>query len=153
AGLEIALFEAREGPAKDARTLALSHASRTLLEEARAWPAEVATPITSIHISQKGGPGRTMIHAGEQGLPALGYTVPYARLQQSLDARVAAAGIAVHYGHACDEIVLEPDAATLRFASGETARAKLLVLADGGANARKIPGIAFDEKNYGQVAI
>ena len=149
----IALFEARDGPARDARTLALSDASRNLLEEARAWPAQAATPITSIHISQKGGPGRTLIRAEEQGLPALGYTVPFARLQQSLDERLAAAGVAVHYGHACDEIVLEPEAATIRFANGATARAKLLVLADGGANARKIPGIAFNEKDYAQAAV
>src|SRR5947207_15753698 len=90
AGLDIAIFEAREAPARDARTLALSHASRMLLEDAHAWPAESTTPITSIHISQKGGPGRTLIGARELGLPALGYTVAYARLQQSLEERVAA---------------------------------------------------------------
>jgi 2-octaprenyl-6-methoxyphenol hydroxylase len=149
----IALFEARDGPAKDARTLALSHASRGLLENAGAWPADIATPITSIHISQKGGPGRTLIQAEEQGLPALGYTLPFARLQQALDERVAATGAEVHYGFACEEIVLDPDAVTLRFKGGKTARAKLLVLADGGANARKIPGIAFNEKDYSQAAV
>src|SRR6185503_13116931 len=78
-GLSIALFEARPGPARDRRTLALSHASRELLERVRAWPGS-ATPITSIHISQKGGPGRTVISAAEQGLPALGYTLSYADL-------------------------------------------------------------------------
>jgi 2-octaprenyl-6-methoxyphenol hydroxylase len=153
AGITMALFEAREGPARDARTLALSHASRVLLEEARAWPAQVATPITSIHISQKGGPGRTLIRADEQGLPALGYTVGFAQLQQALDERVADAGIPVHYAHACDEITLEPEAAVVRFTSGASVRAKLLVLADGGANARRIPGIAFNEKDYAQAAV
>jgi len=149
----IALFEAREGPARDARTLALSDASRNLLEGARAWPGEVATPITSIHISQKGGPGRTLIRAEEQGLPALGYTLPFAGLQQALDERLAAAGVSVHYGHACDDISLEADGATIRFANGQAVRAKMLVLADGGANARKIPGIAFNEKDYAQAAV
>ena len=153
AGLSIALFEARPAPAADARTLALSDASRALLEEAGAWPAEVATPITSIHISQRGGPGRTLITASEQGLPALGYTLPFARLQQALDARIAACGIPVRYGHACEEISLEPEAAVLRFSSGTHARARLLVLADGGANARRIPGISFHEKDYEQAAV
>ena len=88
-GLAIAVFEARPGASGDARTLALSHASRERLEEARAWPAAAATPITSIHISQKGGPGRTLIEAAEQGLPALGYTVPYAALEAALAARLA----------------------------------------------------------------
>jgi 2-octaprenyl-6-methoxyphenol hydroxylase len=153
AGPSIALFEARDGPARDARTLALSHASRALLEEARAWPSETATPITSIHISQKGGPGRTLIRAEEQGLPALGYTVPFAKLQESLDARLAEGGVPVRYGHSCEDIALDAEAATIRFANGATARAKLLVLADGGANARRIPGIAFDEKDYAQAAV
>jgi 2-octaprenyl-6-methoxyphenol hydroxylase len=153
AGLSIALFEARPAPASDARTLALSDASRTLLEEAGAWPAEVATPLTSIHVSQRGGPGRTLITASEQGLPALGYTLPFARLQQSLDARIAACGIPIRYGHACEDIALAPDAAMLRFASGVQARARLLVLADGGANAKRIPGIAFHEKDYEQAAV
>ena len=55
-GLDIGLFEARAAPSGDLRTLALSHASRERLEEAGAWPAAGATPIASIHISQRGGP-------------------------------------------------------------------------------------------------
>ena len=151
-GLAIGLFEARTAPSRDARTLALSHASRERLEEARAWPAG-ATPITSIHISQRGGPGRTVIEAGEHGLLALGYTVSHAALESALEARLAEAGIPVTYGADCNGIDLAPDAATLRFASGDTVQARLLVLADGGANASRIPGIAFMEKDYGQRAV
>ncbi|HET9580226.1 MAG TPA: FAD-dependent monooxygenase [Usitatibacter sp.] len=152
-GLRIALFEARSGPSQDKRTLALSDASRERLEEAKAWPREAATAITSIHISQRGGPGRTLLQASEQGLPALGYTVAYAALEASLDARLAAAGIAVTYGAQCEGIELAGEAARLRFASAETVDASLLVLADGGANASRIPGIAFMEKDYRQRAV
>lgn len=151
--LEIALFEARGTPARDARTLALSHTSRELLQEARAWPQEAATPITSIHISQKGGPGRTVITAAEQGLPALGYTVAYSRLQETLDDRLRKARVAVHYGHACEDIHLDDSGARLHFTGGGEAHARLLVLADGGANASKIPGVGFSEKDYRQVAV
>ncbi|MGZ5031922.1 MAG: FAD-dependent monooxygenase [Usitatibacter sp.] len=153
AGLSIALFEARAAASNDLRTLALSHASRELLEEAGAWPQSQATPILSIHISQQGGPGRTLLEASEQRLPALGYTVPFAALESALGARLAAEGIEVHFGESCSGIELGPDEATLRFASGRTARARLLVLADGGANAARIPGIAFTEKDYGQQAV
>ena len=153
AGLSIALFEARQGAGNDSRTLALSHASRSLLEEARAWPKTATTAITSIHISQKGGPGRTLIDASEQGVPALGYTVSYSKLQQALDGRLVEVGVPVHYGHACEEIRLDGDKATVQFASGERVESKLLVLADGGANAKRIPGIVFNEKDYGQVAV
>ncbi len=153
AGASIAVFEARSAPSGDRRILALSEATRERLDEVRAWPAEHATPITSIHISQRGGPGRTLLEAREQGLPALGYTVRYAELEAALEARVKALGVAVHYGASCERIGLGADAATLEFASGLAARARLLVLADGGANAARIPGIAFREKDYGQHAL
>jgi 2-octaprenyl-6-methoxyphenol hydroxylase len=152
-GLAIELFEARSAPASDSRTLALSQASRELLDEAQAWPAEDATAIDSIHISQKGGPGRTLLEASEQSLPSLGYTVPFAALERRLARRLEAAGVPVHYGESCESIVLDASAAQLRFSSGRETRARLLVLADGGANAGKIPGIAFAEKDYGQVAV
>jgi len=152
AGLAIEVFEARPGPAEDARTLALSHASRELLESIEAWPAG-ATPITSIHISQKGGPGRTLLEAAEQGLPALGYTTSFAALTACLAQRLGERGIAVRYGESCEGIALDADAAHLRFAGGREVDAKLLVLADGGANASRIPGIAFREKDYEQLAV
>jgi 2-octaprenyl-6-methoxyphenol hydroxylase len=153
AGLAIEVFEARSAPSTDRRTLALSHASRALLQEAGAWPDAQATPILSIHVSQKGGPGRTLLEAAEQSLPALGYTVPFSAIEESLSKRLEAAGVAVHRGEACDGIALDPEGATLHFASGREVRARLLVLADGGANAAKIPGIAFHEKDYRQHAV
>ena len=151
-GLDIALFEARPAPSGEQRILALSHGSRDILEEARAWPIPAAA-ITSIHISQKGGPGRTLLEASEMALPALGYTVSYASLDDSLAARLRDAAIPIRYGAACREISLDAQGATVRFASGEQARARLLVLADGGANASRIPGIAFSEKDYAQQAV
>ena len=151
-GLSIELFEARPEPARDRRTLALSHASRELLERVHAWPSRT-TAIASIHISQKGGPGRTVITAAEQGLAALGHTLGYADLQAALDAQLEAASIPLRRGEACEEIALEPHAARVRFASGNAVEARLLVLADGGANAAKIPGIGFHEKDYAQVAV
>lgn len=152
-GLDVALFEARSAPSGDARTLALSHASRERLEEAGAWPTAGVTPIVSIHVSQRGGPGRTVIEAREQGLPALGYTVVYGALEAALGARLEALGLPVSFGDACTGIDLEAERATLRFASGKEVRARLAVLADGGGTAAHIPGIAFVEKDYGQHAV
>jgi 2-octaprenyl-6-methoxyphenol hydroxylase len=152
-GLEVAVLEARSGPSTQGRILALSHGSREILEQALAWPAERTTPITSIHISQRGGPGRTLLEAAEQGLPALGYTISYAALDTALNARLAAAGVALRYGAACESMRLEPEGATLTLASGEEVVARLVVIADGGASAARIPGIAFTEKDYGQQAI
>lgn len=149
----IALFEARPEASADARTLALSHGSRELLEAADAWPAADVTPISEIHVSQRGGPGRTLIQAREHGLPALGYTVPFARLEAALHERLTAAGVAVHRGARCSGIALDPAGATIDFEEREPVRCRLLVLADGGANASRIPGIFFEEKDYAQCAV
>lgn len=96
-GLSIALFDAKpfdkSAQQADPRALALSHGTRQLLEPLGAWPQRAATPITSIHISQRGGFGRTLLDAGEHRLPALGYVLRYgalsAALQQSLAAPVS----------------------------------------------------------------
>lgn len=153
AGRHVLVIEARSGRSGDARTLALSQSSRELLERCGAWPGEGATPITDIHVSQRGGPGRTLLRAADAGLPALGYTVSYADVERVLEERLAAMGVEVAYGSACESIDLAADAARLRLAGGGGVEASLLVLADGGANARKIPGIAYSEKDYGQVAV
>jgi len=75
---------ARSAPAGDARALALSYASRLLLERLQAWSTLAVTPIETIHVSQQGGFGRTLISAADCGLPALGYVANYDDLQQSL---------------------------------------------------------------------
>jgi 2-octaprenyl-6-methoxyphenol hydroxylase len=152
-GRRVRVLEARSAPSRDARTLALSQASRECLEAAGGWPAAGATPIADIHVSQKGGPGRTVISAADQGLEALGYTVSYASLEETLERRLAALGASVSWGAPCESIDLAPERAALRLAGGEGLEARLLVLADGGANARRIPGIAYAEKDYGQVAV
>jgi 2-octaprenyl-6-methoxyphenol hydroxylase len=54
---------ARGAGARDPRALALAHGSRQLLERLDAWNAEAATPITTIHVSQRAGFGRTLIDA------------------------------------------------------------------------------------------
>jgi 2-octaprenyl-6-methoxyphenol hydroxylase len=74
----------------DPRALALSHGARQLLEQINSWPARAATPIETIHISQKDGFGRTLIDRAEYELPALGYVVRYRDLASALAANLAA---------------------------------------------------------------
>lgn len=80
------------GKMKDApaawRPIALSHASRLILERAGAWPAQQATPIEAIHVSQQGAFGRTRLSAEDAGVPALGYVVDYRILLDGLFARI-----------------------------------------------------------------
>ena len=54
-----------------------------------AWPSRTATPIETIHVSQKDGFGRTLIQRSDYDLPALGYVVRYSDLANALAANLA----------------------------------------------------------------
>ena len=69
----------------DPRALALSHGARELLEQINSWPSRAATPIETIHVSQRDGFGRTLIKHTDYRLPALGYVVRYRHLAAALD--------------------------------------------------------------------
>ena len=70
------------------RPIALSHASRLILERAGVWGDFPVTPILSIRVSQAGAFGRTRMDAADAGVPALGYVTQYAELLSALRARV-----------------------------------------------------------------
>lgn len=70
------------------RPIVLSYASRLILERVGAWEALAATPIDTIHVSQAGAFGRTMLGAADAGVPALGYVVEYADLVANLRQRL-----------------------------------------------------------------
>jgi hypothetical protein len=72
----------------DPRVLAINHGSRVLLESLGAWPSRAA-PILTIHVSQRGRLGRTLISHDEFGVPALGYVVRYADLLADQGGRIA----------------------------------------------------------------
>lgn len=72
----------------DPRALALAHGSRQLLERLQAWNSPVGTAIREIHVSQRGGFGRSLITAEDYGTPALGYVMRYRDLADALNARI-----------------------------------------------------------------
>src|SRR5512143_3098173 len=93
AGRPVVLQRQREAspgtPRAAFRPLALSHASRLILERVGAWRALAPTPITTIHVSQQGGFGRTRMTAADAGVPALGHVLDYGSLQDALLSLVA----------------------------------------------------------------
>ena len=113
-------------PRGPSRPIALSHASRLILERIGAWNALQSTPIRTIHVSQAGAFGRTRISAEDAGVPALGYVLDYGALAAALFDLVVARGIAL--------------------AAAPPPAAALLVHAEGSA-----PGDA--EKDYRQEAL
>src|SRR5688500_17180854 len=71
------------------RPIALSYASRLILERLGAWP-DAMTPIQTIHVSQQGGFGRVVMEAADAGVPALGYVTDYSVLLTLLHHRCEA---------------------------------------------------------------
>lgn len=84
AGLSLTLIDSRTRAAadRDPRVLALSHGSQALLAPL-GWP-EQATPIETIHVSQRGYLGRALIRHDAHRLPALGYVVRYGAIAGAL---------------------------------------------------------------------
>jgi 2-octaprenyl-6-methoxyphenol hydroxylase len=154
-GFSVALVEARaSGAQHDTRPLALSYGSRLILERLGVWEALAQpTPITTIHISQGGGFGRTVLTAGELALPALGYVVDYAGLVSALDACIERSGVHAVRG-ASVETVREVDGrAKLCWSSAAapgSCRASLVAIADGSALAA---ATQVRVQDYGQSAV
>lgn len=71
------------------RPIALSYASRLILERLGAWQSLGVTPIETIHVSERGAFGQARLEAADAGVPALGYVVDYAGLARALRERVA----------------------------------------------------------------
>lgn len=88
AGLTVRLIDASKD-VESFRPIALSHASRLILERLDAWQGLAVTPIDAIEVSQAGGFGRTRFDAADAGVPALGYMTEYAALAKLLRERAA----------------------------------------------------------------
>jgi 2-octaprenyl-6-methoxyphenol hydroxylase len=69
------------------RPIALSYASRLILERLGVWQRLAVTPIETIHVSQQQAFGRTVMDAADAGVPALGYVTEYSALLSALQTR------------------------------------------------------------------
>jgi 2-octaprenyl-6-methoxyphenol hydroxylase len=84
----VELVDPLAAPARAFRPIALSHASRLILERLGAWGDFAAAPIETVHVSQAGAFGRARLDAADAGVPALGYVTQYSDLVAALRARV-----------------------------------------------------------------
>ena len=126
------------GDARDPRTLALNQGSRLTLAALGAFPAH-ATPIRTIHVSQSGRLGRTLIEHSDFDVDALGHVTHYASLIDALEARLHDSGISRRDALKPGEISQQNAAATsthpVSLHSSESAQARLVVMADGAGGA------------------
>ncbi|MFP5407957.1 MAG: FAD-dependent monooxygenase [Gammaproteobacteria bacterium] len=152
-GIAAQVIEAQPEDARaDSRTLALSHGARLILERLGVWERlEDVTPITRIHVSQRGALGVARLSADEVKVPALGYVLPYATLTAALKQALADAAVTVDYGVVVERIESAADAATLHRADGRSDSAPLIVVADGGrGEAAPTPKL---QRDYDQMAV
>lgn len=158
-GLTTLVLEARPdaGSSADVRTLAMSHGSRLILERLGIWSKiEPVTPVEAIHVSQRGGFGRTLLSANEAGLPALGYVVRYAGLQQVFAAALPSRRTTLMTGADVTGMECGSTAITIGFRQHGALRpvaARLLIIADGGASAALRTGTTVKTREYGQDAV
>ncbi|HRQ05336.1 MAG TPA: FAD-dependent monooxygenase [Nitrosomonas halophila] len=157
--LSVLLLEARKLPenVSDPRPLALSYGSHLLLQRLGVWEKLTqATPITTIHISNRGHFGHTVLTTDEAGVPALGYVVNYHDLYESMRGLLQARQVNYQTGAQVSGIQTNSTHAQVTYQQDESnklAQSSLLVLADGGRLAELVEGISYHVHDYQQWAV
>ena len=146
-------------PSFDARSTALSYSSQLIYQRLGIWQdlQQWLCPIESIHVSNRGRFGSTLLEATDHGWPALGYVVENAWLGATLAQALHKQG-RIELISPAKVIDAQPDDAgvCLRI-EGKVERqinTRLLVVADGAASGlRETLGVAVNEKPYRQHAL
>ncbi len=164
-GLRVAVIEpvprrAAGQPSFDDRSTALSRSTQRMFEAMGLWDDVVAasTPITRIHVSDKGRFGFSHLDANEQNVEALGHVVINRVLGEVLQSKLDnATGIDVYCPARITAVDPKPDIAVATIESDSDTMelpATLLVAADGAKSAvRGMLGITASASAYGQRAV
>ena len=148
-------------PSFDDRSTALSRSTQRMYEAMQLWDdiAAAATPVTRIHVSDKGRFGFSHIEAVEQQVEALGYVVINrvlgAVLQEALD-KTPTLDILCPARIVGTRLGPESAIITVEHLGGKTEdlTSRLLVAADGAkSSVRELLGISAKHVAYGQRAI
>ena len=157
--VEAVAFGSRSQPSYDDRITAVSWGSRRIFESIGLWPqiAPEATPIQHIHVSDRGHPGMTRLHAEEMGVAALGYVVPNRVIGRALAGFLAQQPHITLLAPAKLIAVQTQGGGVVASVAGErvqTLQARLLVAADGAnSQIRAQLGITARSWDYGQSAV
>ena len=147
----------RQHPGFDARAIALSEGTRQQLETIGIWPAlaDAATPINTVHVSDRGHAGYVYLHARDYRVDALGYVVELHEAGKRLFSLLEQApGVRLHCPATVVNVERDADGATLTLDNGDALRGQLLVAADGShSQLARAAGIRWEEHPYEQVAV
>jgi len=160
-GMPVTVLEARKQGAAygESRALALSFGSRRILEKLGVWASldARATAINTIHVSQKGSLGRSVLHAHDYQQEALGYVLSYGALSEALDETLSQQSSVNFIFEANAETISHnaTQASVTYHHHGQTHSldSALVVLADGGRSLDEIAGVTKETKEYGHDAL
>ncbi|WP_237386379.1 2-octaprenyl-6-methoxyphenyl hydroxylase [Xenorhabdus sp. Sc-CR9] len=159
--LQVSLIEtaepAQEHPGFDARAIALAYGTCQSLNLIDVWPAlkHSVTPITHVHVSDRGHCGFVNIRADDYDIPALGNVIElYDAGIHLFDLLKQSPNIKLYCPAKVNSVERLENSVTVTLHSGEKLTGELLVAADGShstiAQACHIP---YQRQSYGQVAI
>ena len=140
----------------DSRPISLSYGSVKILMNLGVWAEleKYASPILAVHVSEKGKFGFTEFNAATQKVPALGYVVPFSRLQSALYHQAALQkNCKITAIQSIDHIHCDEAGAVIK-TNKEKIKANLFIAADGTqSTCRSLLGIEAHEKNTGDTAL
>lgn len=159
--LSVSLIEASlpEGthPGFDARAIALAHGTCQRLSKIGIWEAlaDCVTPITHVHVSDRGHAGFVNINAQDYHIPELGNVIELHDAGERLFALLRKApGVTLYCPAKVENIQRHSECVSVTLDNGETLSGSLLVAADGSHSAvGHACHMQWQQDDYGQVAI
>ncbi|MBC8952918.1 2-octaprenyl-6-methoxyphenyl hydroxylase [Xenorhabdus sp. PB62.4] len=159
--LQVSLIEAaeptQEHPGFDARAIALAYGTCQRLDQIAIWSAlkHCVTPITHVHVSDRGHNGFVNIRADDHDIPALGNVIELHDAGIHLfDLLKQSPNIKLYYPATVNSVERLENSVTVTLNNGEKLTGELLVAADGSHSAiAQACNIPYQRQSYDQVAI
>lgn len=155
--IEATAPEAQAHPGFDARAIALAEGTCQHLARLGIWQhiAQCATPITTVHVSDRGHAGFVTLEAQDYRVDALGHVVELHEVGQRLFSLLRRApGVTLHCPDRVSDFTRSEEGVSVSLESGKTLQGILLVAADGSRSALAAQcGIGWQQTPYHQVAV
>lgn len=146
----------RRHPGFDARAIALAQGTCQQLTRIGVWPAlrDCATPITQVHVSDRGHAGFVNLHAQDYQVEALGQVIELHDAGQRLFALLAKApGVTLHCPARVVDVLRSAERAEVLLDNGQRIGGQLLVAADGSRSAlAQACNVQWQQSDYPQFA-
>lgn len=160
--LPVTLIEAvapgdRAHPGYDGRAIALAAGTCQQLAAINVWPAlaDCATPITHVHVSDRGHAGFVNMAAADYGVSALGNVIELHEVGNRLYQQLRKApGVTLRCPEQVSRVERHQDSVSVTLSGGETLQGSLLVAADGSrSHTAAACGIQWHSEDYQQIAV